>query len=143
MTGCVVTSCTRLPRKYTTRPSRKLVLYCATVRRAMITPQPASFKTPINAVTVIFPLLLPQDVFLDLPRGCFRKFVHKVDPSGTLETGQALAAVRVQGFCSQYRVGFEDHERFRYFAEALVWTRDNRNFEHRGVCVDHALELDS
>src|SRR5436190_1057754 len=68
MTGCAVTSSTRLPRKYTTRPSRKLDLYCSTVRRGIFA--------------------FPQKIFLDLPSRCFRKLVHKLDSPRALETGQ-------------------------------------------------------
>src|SRR5436853_4239042 len=102
-----------------------------------------SFKTPITAVTVIVPLPLPQQVFLDLSRGCFRKLLYKVDPPGTFKTRQPLAAVRVQGFCSQRRVGFKDYESLRYFAKTFMWTGDNGNFQHSRVCVDHTLDLES
>src|SRR6267378_3139583 len=62
MTGCFVTSSTRSPRKYTTRPSRKLALYCSTVRSPMI----RSSRS--------FPFPTPQDVFQNLSGGCFRYF---------------------------------------------------------------------
>src|SRR5947199_6143092 len=46
MTGCFVTSSTRWPRKYTTRPSRKLSLYCSTVRNAILCPLPGPWEWP-------------------------------------------------------------------------------------------------
>src|SRR6185436_15291631 len=47
MTGCVVTSFTRAPRKYTVRPSRRLFTYSSAVLRGMLTHSAAgSRRTP-------------------------------------------------------------------------------------------------
>ena len=49
----------------------------------------------------------------------------------------------VQGISRQSRVGFQHDEGFWHLAETLMRTGNNCNFEHRGVRIDRAFDLEA
>ena len=70
-----------------------------------------------------------------------RVLVHKFDSLGALEPGKTFPAIRVQGVCGHFRVGFENHEGFGYFTKTLVRTGNDGRFQYGGVRVEGALDL--